>query len=300
MSILNNKVIIYCCFVVCFFSVSLCSDCYADESRETYIAKLRDEANQGSVEAKLALGAIYYYGQGAEKNFELASTWYKAAAEQLQADTKKLQLPSSNVYIRIDDTDDYVYGNEHLNVPVDGAELNNLANKYRNGEGVHKDNKRAVELYKKAALAGHAGAQGNLGRIYYFGTMGVKKDYEKAFALLTSSAIQGDRDSQFILGDMYGKGKGTSKDKVRAAQLYRLAAKKGNREAISKYKRYEKYLISANTIKLLDSKIKAIDNAIKNDSLISARILLSEAENIPGASKNKELKKLKEDISKMK
>ena len=120
---------------------------------------------------------------------------------------------------------------------VDGAALNDQANRVRGS-----DKRRAVELYEQAAAAGHGGAQGNLGRIYYFGTMGVRKDMNRAFSLLSSSASQGDRDSQFILGDMYAKGKGTPKNNKQAARLYKQAADQGHREAKSKYKRFKKYL----------------------------------------------------------
>ena len=125
---------------------------------------------------------------------------------------------------------------------VSGSELNSLANKYRNGDGVPKDKNKAMELYEQAAALGDVGAQSNLGRIYYFGTMGVRKDYNRAFSLLSSAASQGNRDSQSLLGDMYARGQGTRKDKRRAAQLYQQAASQGEREALTKIKRYKKYL----------------------------------------------------------
>ncbi len=50
---------------------------------------------------------------------------------------------------------------------------------YRNGKGVTKDYKKAVEWYTKAAEQGDAYGQCNLGTMYLFGN-GVTKDYKKA------------------------------------------------------------------------------------------------------------------------
>jgi uncharacterized protein len=54
---------------------------------------------------------------------------------------------------------------------------------YKNGYGVEKDYKKAVEWYIKSAEQGNPSAQNNLGFMYYNG-YGVEKDYKKAVECL--------------------------------------------------------------------------------------------------------------------
>ena len=53
---------------------------------------------------------------------------------------------------------------------------------------------------------------------------GVPKDDAQAFALLQKAADHGDPDSQARLGGMYGLGRGTARDYVRAHLWLTLAA----------------------------------------------------------------------------
>ena len=61
---------------------------------------------------------------------------------------------------------------------------------YANGEGVLKDYKEAVKLYRKAAEQGNVTAQSNLGVMYDNG-QGVLKDYVKAYAWFNVSSANG-------------------------------------------------------------------------------------------------------------
>ena len=61
----------------------------------------------------------------------------------------------------------------------DAAAQRNLANMYRHGQGVAKDNAEAEKWYRRAAEQGDAEAQYNLGVIYRYGR-GVPKDNTEA------------------------------------------------------------------------------------------------------------------------
>jgi hypothetical protein len=61
---------------------------------------------------------------------------------------------------------------------------------YYEGDGVQIDEKKAIELWQKAAEQGHAGAQFQLGAMYHFGP-GVQKDSKKAVEGYQKAAGQG-------------------------------------------------------------------------------------------------------------
>jgi len=70
------------------------------------------------------------------------------------------------------------------------------------GDGVAKDAEQAVSWYRRAAEAGHADAQFNLGACYSNGD-GVAKDAEQAVSWFRRAAEAGHaRCDQFNLGDL--------------------------------------------------------------------------------------------------
>ncbi len=62
-------------------------------------------------------------------------------------------------------------------------------------------------VLKLAADQGYAGAQNNLGEIYYYGD-GVLPDDNKAVRLFKLAADQGHAEALYNLGVMYAKGQG--------------------------------------------------------------------------------------------
>ena len=105
-----------------------------------------------------------------------------------------------------------------------------LAAVYANGEGVAKDPKKAVALYRKAAEQGSARGQCLLGLAYVDG-VGVKKDLAEGVRWLRKAADQGLAGAQYDLGLCYASGDIVGKSAVDAAALYRKAADKGLPEA---------------------------------------------------------------------
>ena len=80
-----------------------------------------------------------------------------------------------------------------------------LAIRYLNGDGVAKDEKRAIKLLEQLAAHGHADAQCSVG-ICLVNGQGVAKDMGRAAALFKQATDQGHADAQFSLGCCYERG----------------------------------------------------------------------------------------------
>ena len=101
--------------------------------------------------------------------------------------------------------------------------------------GTPRDEKRAAELFEKAAAAGHVRSQINLGILYMRG-QGVPADLIQARAWLEKAAAGGDPQALYTLGRALSDSAGQAvADPVRAADLYRRAAEKGNALAGLRY-----------------------------------------------------------------
>jgi TPR repeat protein len=90
------------------------------------------------------------------------------------------------------------------------------------------DRGRGLDLLRKAAAGGHAGAQHLLGEAYLNSREGKS---EQAFRLVKEAADQGRRGAQTLLGWMYASGTGTRQDRREALRLYKLAAEAGDPSA---------------------------------------------------------------------
>ncbi len=104
-----------------------------------------------------------------------------------------------------------------------------LALVYAQGLGGTPPNEaRALELFARAAAAGHTRAQINLGILYMRG-LGVARDLVNARAWLEKAAATGDPQALYTLGRaMDESSEQIAPDPVRAADLYRRAAEKGH------------------------------------------------------------------------
>jgi len=94
--------------------------------------------------------------------------------------------------------------------------------------GTPRNELRALELFQKAASAGHTRAQINLGILYLRG-LGVPRDIVNARAWLEKAAASGDPQALYTLGRAMDEGsEQIAPDPVRAADLYRRAAEMGH------------------------------------------------------------------------
>ena len=102
---------------------------------------------------------------------------------------------------------------------------------YRCGQGVPKDEKKAVEWYRKSAMQDNAHAQNDLGIMYANG-LGVAMDQVEAVNWYRRAAEKWHADAQNNLGWMYAKGLGVEKNEKEAVKLYKMAAYQGNINAM--------------------------------------------------------------------
>lgn len=86
----------------------------------------------------------------------------------------------------------------------------------------------AIPLFRKAADAGHPGAQASIGEI-----LDHADSDEEAIAYFRKSAAQNNADGQFGLGAMLSVGEGAPKDLSEARRLIQLAAGQGHKLAIN-------------------------------------------------------------------
>ncbi len=108
----------------------------------------------------------------------------------------------------------------------------NLSRMYILGDGVPKDEVKALEWLQKAVVQGDADAQYVLGNMYYSGYLSVlPKDIAKALEWYQKAAAQGNADAQFNLARMYGKGEGVPQDVAKALEWIQKAAAQGHAEA---------------------------------------------------------------------
>lgn len=109
---------------------------------------------------------------------------------------------------------------------------NALAFCYYNGQGIAKDIKQAIDLFRKSAEQGFSRAQCNLGNFYADGEDGfIDQDYLQAAEWYLKSANQGDADAQYRLAQLYYSGKGLEKNYQIAAEWFKKAADQGDADA---------------------------------------------------------------------
>ena len=111
---------------------------------------------------------------------------------------------------------------ERGNAPAQYA----LGWRYANGFGVEKDEKRAVDWFREAAKRGNAPAQYALGWRYANG-FDVGKDEQSAVDWYRDAAVQGNAPAQLHLGEIYANRQGMGGDQKLAVDWFRKAAEQG-------------------------------------------------------------------------
>jgi len=101
--------------------------------------------------------------------------------------------------------------------------LNELGVLYSEGNGVPRDDAKAVELYHKAAALNDPPAITNLG-LRFLQARGVPKDETKALEYLKRAAELDNSTALYSLGVCYDQGLGVTTDMTKALEYYRKAA----------------------------------------------------------------------------
>ncbi len=97
-----------------------------------------------------------------------------------------------------------------------------LGNLFLGGYGVARDERAAMDWFRKAADQGNALGQFGLGSLYYG-----RKDYGSAAPWYRRAAEQGHVVAQVRLGKMYADGLGVGRDDVQAFKWFAIAATRG-------------------------------------------------------------------------
>ena len=111
--------------------------------------------------------------------------------------------------------------------------MNLLGDLYRKGvpDLIEPNFDESVRLFSQAKDLGFLDAQGNLGVLYIYG-QGVPKDEKKAVALFRDGAEKGNPLCMYFYAMCFDGGVGVSRDREAAREWYVRAAQGGNRTAI--------------------------------------------------------------------
>ncbi len=162
---------------------------------EEFLQQYFIAAQLGNAKAQNQIGYRYETGEGVEKNFAKAASWYQKSASQ-----------------------GYVYAQTNLGEP------------YHNGNGLPKDQKTAAKWYLRAANQGFARAQYLLAKAHETGA-GVTKDVKLASDWYKKAAAQGQVSAMTSLGRMYQSGLGVERNEHEAERWYAKAAATGDKFA---------------------------------------------------------------------
>ncbi|MFP4482808.1 MAG: tetratricopeptide repeat protein, partial [Thermovirgaceae bacterium] len=110
--------------------------------------------------------------------------------------------------------------------PVQGKTQYRLGWKYKTGQDVPRDPKKAFHWFEKAATQGHPKAQFETGKCYEFGE-GVQEDGAKAAQWFEKAAMQGHEEAPFYLGGLYWFEDGPGRDEQKALNWWFIGAARG-------------------------------------------------------------------------
>jgi len=192
----------------------------------------RPLADQGDRRAQYNLGVMYERGHGVTQDSAQATALWKQAA------TSGLVWAQHNLGLALVSLDsenpEYDAGVKWLIRASDQGFAQSqyaLAEIYAHGQGVERNQARAIRLYQTAAQQGLAEAQYKLGRLYRDGD-GVETDLPAAIKWLELAAQNGSPAAQNSLGRHYADGLGVDQDDIEALKWIALSAQQKYSEAL--------------------------------------------------------------------
>jgi TPR repeat protein len=154
------------------------------------------------------VGDQYFYGQGVDKNIEVAFTYYKRAADQNNSiglfNVGKYFLAKNNV------KDAYNYYLKSAEAGY-GLAYVKLSEMNLHGQGVKKNKKKAFKMLEEAVKLQEIESYHLLGKYYLHG-IGVSKNEEKAKSMFEMSAQNNNSEGMFLLGKLLLEGKSIKND----------------------------------------------------------------------------------------
>ena len=241
----------------------------------------RQAAEQGLPLAQHKLGNRYAFAHGVSKDLVESAVWHRKAAEQ-GFDWSQYHL--ANCYISGEgvkkDADEALRWFRAAAEQGDSAYQYQLAVSLHQGPLTYQDGKQDMpEILKWYRLAAEQGEIDALRALNYLYEQGggVKKDEAEALNWLRLAAMWGDESSQGFLGDRYASGKGVAKDEVEAFAFYRLASVYPSSPALKNLSAGKK-LTAMETTMSADARERSVRRADILKSEIAARLKARETE----------------------
>lgn len=189
------------------------------------VAYLRKAAQKGNAEAAYELGRLYQYGNGVQRDLEIAD-------EMLCESAKSGYVPAYVLLgkIRFDSKKHasawkWFYKAAEQNDPT---ALYYAFLFYKNGYHVTKNEKTAARYLEQAIKAGSADANLHIAKEAH-----ARNEFTRAMSYFQVAATSGNAEAQYYLGTYFSGGKGTTVDLVKAAYWHKQAADQGHTKAKS-------------------------------------------------------------------
>lgn len=214
------------------FYLGLLCDWYGYPEKDYEMARAYYEECGDDPYAQLALGCLYYYGNGVEEDKERGKELFQSVISQ-----GCVEGYLGTAWF-LEDEEEYEAALEDYTKVLEGTEqifiadaMNMIGWMYKNGHGVEQDYAVAMEWYKKAADLGNANAMNNIGWAYCHG-IGAEQDYAAALAWYEKAVDLGNVSAMNNMGYMYQYGEGVESNYAVALAWYEKAAALGNTNAM--------------------------------------------------------------------
>lgn len=220
--------------------------------KEKAVSYYEEAAKLDNKEAINALTQMYSVGDGIPRNMSRALYWQEVLAFKGDIEAQKYIL-SHKLFeyekAKITSEDVHQLGkNAYKENNYDwawfcferGMSMGNEKSKYNMGlmymlgKGVGKNYTKAIDYMYDLAEKGDLNAQSNIAYMYGNGDVssGLNQDYKKMVYWAEKAAVWGNVASQLIMANAYQNGLGVKKSKKKAFEMYRMAAKLDNQDAI--------------------------------------------------------------------
>ena len=190
----------------------------------------------GNCEAQFYLGDMYESGEGTEKDDLEAIYWYFKSSQNGNKESENKFKVLSSMKDGIPSSVWEYYRFFEKKKLADRGDANaqfEIAQKYRTGDGVQKDYKKAFYWCELSAKNGNYGACNDLGLMYNNNKGNFcKKDYKQALYWLNKAFTEGKNSIKYQaesnLAIMYEFGQGIEQDYKKAFELYKESAENGD------------------------------------------------------------------------
>jgi len=203
---------------------------------------LLKEAAAGNSQAMCDLAFNYLGGEnGAPKNRTLGASWFRKAAESGHVDGMLMWsaiLADGDVEGIPKDLDaSLIWARKAADTGQVGAMVS-LAEWYREGKIVPKNDAEALRWFRRAAEKGDLGSLTKVGTCYYRG-WGVPQSNEEAVAWWRKAAEGESKTAMYLVGRSYAKGEGVAISEEQAIYWWRKAVegKYPQRDSVAELKK---------------------------------------------------------------